>query len=153
MGTETLQRAMQRMLAEQACRDLVLAAADAIDSRDYPALAALFEADGVLLRPDGTQLRGHAAIVAAYAARDPDRLTRHLVCNQRVQLDPDAATALVASTIQLWSGRHSDLPTPRGRPAAPVQQVGEIRDLCAHTPTGWRIRRREACFTLVYDTG
>lgn len=25
------------------------------------------------------------------------------------------------------------------------------RDLCAHTPGGWRIRRREAWFTLFQD--
>ena len=32
-----------------------------------------------------------------------------------------------------------------------VQQVGEIRDQLALTPDGWRIRRREAWFTLVRD--
>lgn len=151
MTASALQDALQRLLAEQACRDLVLAAANAVDGRDYAALAALFEPDGVLVRPDGTELRGRPAIVAAYAARDPDRLTRHLVCNQRVQLDPTAATARVASTIALWSGRHSDPATPRGRPADSVQQVGEIRDLCVRTTDGWRIRRREAWFTLVHE--
>lgn len=139
---------VQRLAAEQACRDLVLAAADAVDGGDYPALAALFEADGVLVRPDGTELQGHAAIIAAYTARSPDRLTRHLVCNQRVQVDLAAGTAEAACTILLWSGHRSDPSTPRGRPADPVQQVGEIRDRMAFTPHGWRIRRREAWFTL-----
>lgn len=54
-----MQDAVQRLLAEQACRDLVLAAADAVDGRDYPALAALFESDRVLVRPDGTEI-GHS---------------------------------------------------------------------------------------------
>jgi len=140
---------LQRLLAEQACRELALAAADAIDGRDFQALVALFTPDGVLVRPDGTLLQGHAAILAAYAARSPDRLTRHLVSNQRVEVDLAAGTARSACTIILWSGRHSDALTPRGRPADPVQQVGEIRDQCMRTDAGWRIARREAWFTLV----
>ncbi len=140
--------ALDTLVAEAACRDLVLAAADAVDGRDFLAFADLFEARGVLVRPDGTELVGRPAIVAAYAARDPERLTRHLVSNQRVRVDLAAGTAQAACTVLLWSGRHSDAVTPRGRPADAVQQVGEIRDLLAKTPEGWRIRRREAWFTL-----
>lgn len=140
--------ALDTLVAEAACRGLVLAAADAVDSRDFLAFADLFEARGVLVRPDGTELVGRPAIVAAYAARDPERLTRHLVSNQRVRVDLAAGTAQAACTVLLWSGRHSDALTPRGRPADALQQVGEIRDLLAKTPEGWRIRRREAWFTL-----
>jgi len=140
--------ALDTLVAEAACRDLVLAAADAVDGRDFLALADLFETRGVLVRPDGTELVGRPAIVAAYAARDPERLTRHLVSNQRVRVDLAAGTAQAACTVLLWSGRHSDASTPRGRPADAQQQVGEIRDLLAKTPEGWRIRRREAWFTL-----
>jgi hypothetical protein len=140
--------ALDTLVAEAACRDLVLAAADAVDGRDFLAFADLFETRGVLVRPDGTELVGRPAIVAAYAARDPERLTRHLVSNQRVRVDLAAGTAQAACTVLLWSGRHSDAATPRGRPADAQQQVGEIRDLLAKTPEGWRIRRREAWFTL-----
>ena len=140
--------ALDTLVAEAACRDLVLAAADAVDSRDFLAFADLFETRGVLVRPDGTELVGRPAIVAAYAARDPERLTRHLVSNQRVRVDLAVGTAQAACTVLLWSGRHSDALTPRGRPADAQQQVGEIRDLLAKTPEGWRIRRREAWFTL-----
>lgn len=140
--------ALDTLVAEAACRDLVLAAADAVDGRDFLAFADLFEMRGVLVRPDGTELVGRPAIVAAYAARDPERLTRHLVSNQRVRVDLAAGTAQAACTVLLWSGRHSDASTPRGRPADALQQVGEIRDLLAKTPEGWRIRRREAWFTL-----
>ncbi len=140
--------ALDTLVAEAACRDLVLAAADAVDGRDFLAFADLFETRGVLVRPDGTELVGRPAIVAAYAARDPERLTRHLVSNQRVRVDLAAGTAQAACTVLLWSGRHSDAVTPRGRPADALQQVGEIRDLLAKTPEGWRIRRREAWFTL-----
>ncbi|WP_082585875.1 nuclear transport factor 2 family protein [Hydrogenophaga sp. Root209] len=143
---------LDTLLAQQACRDLVLAAAEAVDGRDFLALAAMFEPDGVLVRPDGVELSGRDAIVAAYAARDPYRLTRHLVSNQRVSVDLAAGTARATCSVLLWSGRHSDAATPRGRPADPVQQVGEIRDLLAKTPQGWRISRREAWFTL-FQTG
>ena len=113
-----MSEALQRLVAEQACRALVLAAADAIDGGDYHALVQLFDTDAELVRPDGVVLRGHAAILAAYAARNPDRLTRHLVSNQRVEVDLAAGTARAACTILLWSGRHSDVQSPRGRPAA-----------------------------------
>ncbi len=140
--------ALDILVAEAACRDLVLAAAEAVDGRDFLAFADLFEVRGVLVRPDGTELVGRPAIVAAYAARDPERLTRHLVSNQRVRVDLATGTAQAACSVLLWSGRHSDAATPRGRPADVQQQVGEIRDLLAKTPEGWRIRRREAWFTL-----
>ena len=65
-----------------------------------------------------------------------------------MRVDLAVGTAQAACTVLLWSGRHSDALTPRGRPADAQQQVGEIRDLLAKTPEGWRIRRREAWFTL-----
>lgn len=144
---------LETLLAEQACRDLVLAAADAVDRRDFLALADLFEPRGVLVRPDGSELLGREAIVSAYAARDPDRLTRHLVSNQRVRVDRSAGTAVASCSVLLWSGRQSDAHSLRGRPADPVEQVGEIRDLLVRTAEGWRIRRREAWFTLVREGG
>jgi len=106
--------AMERYAAEAECRALVLQAADAVDRSDAPAFAALFVADGTLVRPDGSLLQGRAAIAAAYAARDPDRLTQHLVSNQLVTLQPDGAAALVRSKVLLWSGRHSAPLTPQG---------------------------------------
>lgn len=139
---------LEALLAERECRDLVLAAADAVDARDHDALAALFAPSGVLVRPDGTELCGRDVIRAAYVARDPDRLTRHQVCNQRVSVEVAAGRARAACTVQLWSGRASDALTPRGRPADAVVQVGEIRDVLVKTLEGWRIERREAWFTF-----
>ena len=139
---------LETLAAEAACRALVLQGADAVDGGDAQGFAALFVPEGTLVRPDGSLLQGRAAIAQAYAARDPERLTRHLVSNQRVRVDLAAGIAQAACTVLLWSGRHSDAATPRGRPADAQQQVGEIRDLLAKTPEGWRIRRREAWFTL-----
>ena len=134
--------------ARAACGDLVQQGADAVDSGHADAFAALFTPDGSLQRPDGTVLQGRAAIAAAYAARDPERLTQHLVCNQQVDLDAQATSATVRSKVLLWSGRHSSPLTPQGRAADALSQVGEFVDALVLTPEGWRIRHREARFIL-----
>ena len=139
---------LPRLLAESACRALVLAAADAVDRQDHAAFVALFTPDGVLVRPDGTLLQGHDAIHAAYAARPADRLTRHLICNHSVQIGPDGTAATSRCTVLLWSGKRSDPETPKGRPADGLQQVGEIDDELVMTTEGWRIARRDARFVL-----
>jgi uncharacterized protein (TIGR02246 family) len=137
-----------RWSMEVDCRSLVLQTADAVDRADAHAFAALFAPDGTLVRPDGSLLQGRAAIAAAYAARDPDRLTQHLLCNQIVALQPDGATATVRSKVLLWTGRHSTPHTPQGRAADALSQVGEFVDVLELGPEGWRIRRREAHFIL-----
>jgi ketosteroid isomerase-like protein len=144
---------LQRLIAERACRDTVLAAADAVDHQDYAALVALFSADGTLVRPDGTVLQGRDAIHAAYAARGAERLTRHLVCNHVVQIDAAGTACESRCTILLWSGRRTDPETPKGRPADAMQQVGEISDRMVLTPEGWRIQRRVARFTFHAGAG
>ena len=80
-------------------------------------------------------------------ARDPDRLTRHLITNQEVELGADGEARSVCSVL-LWSGRRTDTPSPRGRPADALQQVGTLDDRLRLTPEGWRIARRHASFEL-----
>lgn len=138
---------LERLQAESACRYVVLAAARAVDDQDYPALAALFADDGELVRPGGQPLVGPQAIHASYAAKDPERLTQHIVCNHVVTAD-SATTARSRCTVILWASRRSEELTPRGRKADPVQQVGEIEDEFVKTDAGWKIRRRRAWFTM-----
>ncbi len=138
---------LECLLAEKACRDVVLAAADAVDAREYDALVRLFTPDATLVRPGGQPLQGREAILAAYAARDQDRLTQHLICNHVVHVEPQGS-ALSRCRVLLWSGKRSDPLTPKGRPAGPAEQVGEIVDRLKLTPEGWRIERRDASFTL-----
>jgi uncharacterized protein (TIGR02246 family) len=138
---------LQTLLAESACRDVVLAAADAVDRNDPDGLAALFAPDGVLVRPDGTRLVGRDAVRAAYAARPADRLTQHLVCNHRLAVQADGTVRSVARVL-LVTGRWSDAPTPRGRPMDAPPQVGVIEDRLERTPEGWRIAERQARFEL-----
>jgi len=140
------------LLAENACRAQVLAAAAAVDGQDYAGLVRLFTPNATLARPDGVQLVGRQAIFDAYAARDPDRLTRHLVCNLAVSVQGEGR-AVASCRILLWSGRRSDPHTPRGRPADGKQQVGEIDDWLVQADGQWLIERREARFSLWRDAG
>lgn len=138
---------LDRLLAENACRQLAVDTAHAVDTQDYIGFAGLFTETGALVRPDGTRLEGRDAIAQAYANRDPDRLTRHVLSNQRVQLlNPDEAHC--QTTVLLWTGRHSDVASPNGRPADPAQLLGEFIDHMVLTAEGWRIRQRLARFVL-----
>lgn len=142
--------ALERLRAEADCRDLVVAAAAAVDASDPAAFAALFAPDGVLERPDGSRLEGREAIRAVYAARGSERLTRHLITNHVVRLGvPGTATS--HCSVLLWSGRRSDPATPQGRPADARQQVGEFDDVLVRLDEGWRIARRSARFVLCRD--
>lgn len=139
------------LIAEDACRALVLKAAEAVDAGDAAGFAALFTPDGVLVRPDGNRLQGHAAITQAYAARDPDRLTQHLLCNHTVALDVAPGSAVSRCKVLLWSGRHSAVPGKQGRPAEGPTQVGAFLDTLLQTAEGWRIQTRRAHFILFRD--
>jgi len=138
---------IERMLAEQACRDVVVQAAWLTDTQDHEGFAALFTDDGVLIRPTAQALQGHAAIVASYRARPAGRITRHLISNTLVTLESDTQ-AHGTSSVLLWTGLESDEAGPWGRPAQARQLVGEFEDRFLLTPKGWRIHRREARFIL-----
>jgi hypothetical protein len=139
--------ALEQLLAEQACRRVVLETAQAVDGQDYAGFARLFTTDGILVRPDGKRLEGRAAIEQAYAKRDPDRLTRHLITNHLVTFHGPASAAS-SCNILLWTGRHSDVAGPNGKPADAIELLGEFLDDLIMTPEGWRIRQRQARFSL-----
>ncbi len=143
---------LERLLAEKACRDLVLAAARAEDAQDYRALAGLFADDGELVRPGGEPLRGPQAVFESYAAKDPQRLTQHLVTNHEVEV-LSATTARSYCRVILWASRREEPLTARGRRADATEQVGEIDDELTLTPEGWRIARRSARFTMFREAG
>ncbi|MDD2925404.1 nuclear transport factor 2 family protein [Rhodoferax sp.] len=139
------------LAAEAECRALVLRAVEAVDSGDAMGFSALFLPDGVLVRPDGSVLHGPGEIGRAYAARDPDRQTQHLICNHVVELDEVAGSALSRCKVLLWSTQRSAPLTPLGRRANAMAQVGEFLDVMQNTPDGWRIRSRKAEFILYCD--
>ena len=138
---------LQRLLIENACRNLVLHAAAHADAHEPDLLAACFTDDAVLVRPNAQPLQGREAIRQAYAQRPADRLTRHLVAHTRVAIE-SALMAQAHSCVLLWTGSLADEPGPQGRPAQPRQVLGEFDDHCVLTPAGWRIARRDARFVL-----
>lgn len=137
---------LDRLLVEQACRDLVQQAAARTDAQDHEGFVALFTHDAVLQRPGGAALVGREAILASYRERPANRLTRHLLCGTLFE----ACTAEAASAVTqvlLWSGDANDAPGPFGRPS-PRQVLGQFEDGFVHTAEGWRIGHRVASFTL-----
>jgi uncharacterized protein (TIGR02246 family) len=138
---------IERLLIQDACRELVLRAAECADGHDAAGLAALFAPDGVLRRPGGQALVGRAAIEGAYAQRPRERLTRHLVTNTLVEVEsPTRATA--RSRVLLWAGFTEDADGPQGRPLRGPQLVGEFADRFVLIDEGWRFASRDASFVL-----
>ncbi|MGE0141428.1 MAG: nuclear transport factor 2 family protein [Ilumatobacteraceae bacterium] len=135
---------VERMLAERACERVVVASATCNDSRDWAGLAALYTADGVVVRPNGQRLEGRDAIEAGYAAGPADRVTRHLCTNMRVEVDgPDEAR--VDTTVFIVSGVRSDDPDATfGVLPSARHLVGEFADRLVRTGDGWRIAERHA---------
>ena len=139
--------ALQRLLIQEACRELVLRAAERADANDPAGLAALFQPDGVLRRPGGQALVGRAAIEQAYAQRPAQRITRHLVTNTLVEV-VSVTEASARSRVLLWAGSTDDAEGPQGRPLRGPQLVGEFIDRFALSGEGWRFASRDACFVL-----
>lgn len=142
---------INRLLARQACLDLVLRAAACADAGDAQGLAQLFAEDGQLQRPSGEPLHGRAAIAAAYALRPAGRMTRHLVTNTLFDVvDEDRASA--RSQVLLWSCDAAAEPGAHGRAADARQLMGEFDDSFVRAADGrWRIQRREARFVMFRD--
>ncbi|HUG26295.1 nuclear transport factor 2 family protein [Piscinibacter sp.] len=138
---------MERLLAQESCRELVLQAAARVDAGDATGFADLFLANGVLVRPNTQPLHGRDAIRDTYSKRPANRMTRHLVTNVLVDVQ-SSVQARVLSYVTLWVGSTDDAPGPHGRPAQGPRVVGEFEDLLSLSSEGWRIARREARFLL-----
>ena len=128
--------AMEALLIERACERLVVDSARLNDERQWAELANLYTPTGVVVRPNGQRLEGREAIEAAYAAGSPDRVTRHLCTNLRVDVDgPDAAHA--TTTVLIVAGTRSD-------DSDVTYRVGEFGDRFERTDEGWKIAERRA---------
>jgi SnoaL-like domain len=132
---------------EDACSRLVYQAAVHADAGDYPAFAGLFIPDGELVRPDGTSLRGSAAIVASYSQRSAHRQTRHVIA--RPLFSKVSSTECQATTlVTLWACDNRVAAGPRGRPVLQPLVLGEFEDIFHFGDSGWRISRRAARFLM-----
>jgi uncharacterized protein (TIGR02246 family) len=147
----TAPAAIERLLAVQACHDVVVRAATCVDAGDADRLAMIFTEDAVLVRPGAEPLRGRAAIRHAYAQRPAERVTRHLLTNVRVDVE-SCTQARVRSLVLLWTGSSADADGPSGREAHARQWVGEFDDQLLRDAHGvWLIQRRDARFVLHRD--
>lgn len=135
------------LLAEKQCRDVVLTTAQLADDQDYAGLVALFTPDATLVRPGGEPLAGRDAILASYASKSTARLTQHLLCNHFIRVTDAASAESRCKVILYVSDRKYEL-APKGRPAGPIHQVGQIIDRLELTVQGWRIKERRAWFDL-----
>ncbi|MBC8749571.1 MULTISPECIES: nuclear transport factor 2 family protein [Paraburkholderia] len=136
-----------RLIAEHACRALVITAADLIDSGQFARLAEVFAGDALLVRPNGAALRGCDAIIASYAARPANRISRHLILGTNfTEVASDRAVA--ATQVLLWNGNTDDDPGQFGRPARGQQIVGRFDDEFAFIDDAWYITKRVASFEL-----
>jgi ketosteroid isomerase-like protein len=131
--------------AEKTCRDLVISAAQAVDQQDYESLVSFFTDDAVVVRPGGPVLNGRSEILAAYQSKDQSRLTKHLICQQHIQVDAAGVAQSCSHVLLYVSDRNREL-TPRGRSADAMQQVGVIEDQLVMTSEGWKIKNRRAWF-------
>jgi hypothetical protein len=136
-----------RNAQEQAIHAQIMRLGWAIDHGDWDALVLCLHPEVALIRPDGQVLQGPQAVRHAYAQRDPDRITRHLLSNVHwTWLSPDRVQ--VHSTVLLWTGRLSDALTPAGRPSDPLQKLGEHCDVWAHLDGHWCLLRRQSEFVF-----
>ena len=87
------------LLAERACKRLMLEYCEYVDTRQFERLVALFARDGVLNRSDTGEIRGHAAIKAFFDKLTTDPLI-HAASNLLVTVTgPETAEATSYVTV------------------------------------------------------
>lgn len=129
----------------EACTELSIAYARAVDFRDYDAFVELFADDGVL--DVGTPLKGKAAIGEAISKRPDELKSRHVLTNIFIDVqDADTARGISYLTLYRHVGPESLLAQPIefDGPAA----VGHYEDQFVRTPDGFRIKHRRLHMTF-----
>lgn len=125
----------------RACERLVFDSAAHNDARDWDALAALYTVDARLTRPSGQTIEGRDAIRESYATGAPERRTRHLCTNVRVDVDGEKRARAVTSVVVVsWAEETGTTALPTAGGAI----VGTFVDTFALTGEGWRIAARAA---------
>lgn len=125
---------------ERICTRLIHELARHTDTADYPAALALYTDDAVMER-DGERFAGIEALRAAYAARPPNRLTRHVISNTVVRVAaPDAAEAISYVTVYRHRLSEAGLEPPYLLNGADA--LGEYHDRFTRTGAGWRLASR-----------
>ncbi|KUN87120.1 nuclear transport factor 2 family protein [Streptomyces griseoruber] len=130
-----------QLLAERACRRLLLDLVRRLDLGEPGSVAELFTEDGVWTWPEGDRLvKGRAALRAHFGTRPADQHARRLMADVRVDVtSPDTARATSYFTTYRT---HTVPPTPPA-PAPPPVGIGHYEDTLHRTPDGsWLLAAR-----------
>jgi ketosteroid isomerase-like protein len=140
---------VERLIAEEACRDLAIEYAEIVDSQDYERLREIFSEDATFGRPANPNdvIRGVANIIASFNARPRTRVSRHFISNLRVRLET-RDSAVGSCLVLLYIADASEPETPEGRQAASKQLIGVYRDRYIRTKQGWRFAERRGTTVL-----
>jgi uncharacterized protein (TIGR02246 family) len=135
----TLEDRLQALEDREAIHRLFLAYATALDARDMGAYAALFAREGTwhggtgwARTPDGIRAMLDERLAPNPPAPGPTH--RHLVTNERIELDGDRATAV--STWTLATRTTDDVPE--------LTLLGTYHDTLVREDGRWRFAAREA---------
>lgn len=132
-----------RRAIEWECQQLSMRAFNRVDAREFEVLGQLYTEDAVFVRPTDVEnpFVGREAIVASYAGRPANRMSRHFCSNFEVEvLGPDRARGFFLVAVYVGD---SEKKAPKiGAQAESSQLVGEFRDEYVLTEEGWRISKR-----------
>ena len=140
--------ALERLVAQQACTDVVTRYAVAVNAWDLDAFVSLFTPDAVWQRPRFPELRGHAAIRAFMDSlpTPAERVLRHVNGGVLVELIDDTTATVWSQTTVYESGPVAELPAP-----LKADLVVEYRDRMVKIEGAWLISRRDT--TQVFKAG
>ncbi|HVW41980.1 MAG TPA: nuclear transport factor 2 family protein [Amycolatopsis sp.] len=141
---------VERLLAEQACRRVILEYARRVDSGRASAVAELFTLDGVWEGADGRVMRGRDEIRDAFLRREKlvRRTSRHVCTNVLVDVETEHRAVAVSYLINYRHDARDGVP-PEPAPAQLPKFMGEYHDRLVRTrDDGWLIAHRR--FDLVF---
>lgn len=146
MSTSIEMNPLEKLLIEQACKDLTALYADAVNRWNIDDFVNLFARDAVWQRPNVPPLEGQTQIRAFMESQPTERVLRHINGHVLVWVETiDSARGLSTTTVYDTPGIH-DYPAPLTSP----DMVVEYRDRYVRLPEGWRIARRDT--TVVFST-
>ncbi len=130
---------LQRLVIENACRNLSIAYAKTVDFKEYDAFVELFDDNAYLYA--GVALEGKEGIQRGMAKRSDTLRSRHVLTNILIDvIDENHATGVTYLTLYRHIGAES-LELAPILVAGPAG-VGHYSDEFIRTETGWRFARR-----------
>ncbi|MFG3255388.1 nuclear transport factor 2 family protein [Streptomyces sp. NPDC048172] len=138
---------VERLLAERACKRVILELVRRLDLGEPSTVSELFTPDGVWEWPyDGRRIEGREALRAYFGGRPADRLSRRMCTNILVTLDsPRTASATTYFATYRVDGYTDGTLVPPRLPA----NIGHYEDTFRKVEGAWLLATR----TLVLPFG